>query len=110
MHTRTVPHAWRDGLARLSGLALAVFALCLAYFPAEVSPVWAAATDGLYFFAMKHTHEVTVPGYLKTGKFEKGQIIESGEPDKLLEPGAGTRTYDFCSRLAMEIKGKDEKA
>ena len=41
---------------------------------------------------------------------EKGQIIESGAPEKLLEPGAGTRTYDFCSRLALEIKGKDEKA
>lgn len=41
---------------------------------------------------------------------EKGQIIESGAPDKLLEPGAGTRTYDFCSRLALEIKGKDESA
>ncbi|MDR0339107.1 MAG: amino acid ABC transporter ATP-binding protein [Desulfovibrio sp.] len=41
---------------------------------------------------------------------EKGQIIESGEPEKLLEPGAGTRTYDFCSRLAMEVKGREEKA
>lgn len=41
---------------------------------------------------------------------EKGRIIESGAPDKLLEPGAGTRTYDFCSRLALEIKGREESA
>lgn len=39
---------------------------------------------------------------------EKGRIIESGSPAKLLEPGSGTRTYDFCSRLDLEIKGRED--
>lgn len=41
---------------------------------------------------------------------EKGRIIESGSPEKLLEPGSGTRTYDFCSRLALEVKGRENCA
>ena len=31
---------------------------------------------------------------------EKGRIIEQGSPLVLLAPGAGTRTHDFCSKLA----------
>lgn len=38
---------------------------------------------------------------------EQGCIIEQGAPDVLLEPNSGTRTLDFCSRLAMELDGKE---
>lgn len=31
---------------------------------------------------------------------ELGRIVEQGTPAALLAPGAGTRTHDFCSRLA----------
>ncbi len=34
---------------------------------------------------------------------EQGVIIESGSPAELLAPGSGTRTNDFCSRLAQEL-------
>lgn len=30
---------------------------------------------------------------------EKGKIIEQGSPQKLLAPGAATRTHDFCARI-----------
>ncbi len=39
---------------------------------------------------------------------EKGRIIEQGAPEALLAPGSGTRTLDFCSRLAMELEGQDK--
>jgi polar amino acid transport system ATP-binding protein len=38
---------------------------------------------------------------------EKGRIIEQGSPALLLAPGSGTRTLDFCSRLALELEGKN---
>jgi polar amino acid transport system ATP-binding protein len=34
---------------------------------------------------------------------DKGRIIEQGAPAALLAAGSGTRTLDFCSRLAAEI-------
>ncbi len=37
---------------------------------------------------------------------EHGVIIESGSPAELLAPGSGTRTSDFCSRLAQELDGE----
>ncbi|MDR2051489.1 MAG: amino acid ABC transporter ATP-binding protein [Deltaproteobacteria bacterium] len=37
---------------------------------------------------------------------EQGRIIEQGVPSLLLAPGSGTRTLDFCSRLALGAEGR----
>ncbi|MDR2502979.1 MAG: amino acid ABC transporter ATP-binding protein [Deltaproteobacteria bacterium] len=38
---------------------------------------------------------------------DNGRIIEQGGPDVLLRQGAGTRTLDFCTRLSLELAGRD---
>ena len=40
---------------------------------------------------------------------EKGCIIERGAPAELLAPGAGTRTMDFCGRLALEVESRESR-